>query len=100
MTAVVARINDLFTTAGYTLALMARALRFTPKIFFRWRAVVREMWIIGIESLPLCCFFLFLIGMVFAHNVGMGLIQFGQQEYVGGPVAFGMVRELGPWMTA
>lgn len=86
--------------AGYTLSLLFTALGFSRKVFFRWRFVIREMWVIGVQSLPLVCFFLFLIGMVFALQVGLGLQDFGQQDLIGTLVSNGMVRELGPWMTA
>jgi len=80
--------------------MLAEAARYLPRAPFRWRAVVREMWVIGVQSVPLACFFLFLIGMVFAQQTGIQLLEFGQENLVGRLVAAGMVRELGPWMTA
>jgi len=96
----IAKLNEFFAMAGYTLTLAATALSYSRKIFFRWRFVVREMWVIGVQSLPLVCFFLFLIGMVFALQVGLGLKDFDQEQLIGTLVSNGMVRELGPWMTA
>lgn len=94
------RFNNFFSAIGYTLSMFGRAMLYTPRIPFRWGAIRREMWIIGVESLPLACFFLFLIGMVFSLQTGVGLAPFGQEVLVGRLVSMGMVSELGPWMTA
>jgi phospholipid/cholesterol/gamma-HCH transport system permease protein len=90
----------ILRNAGHAATLFVSALRYTPNIPFRWKLVVREMWIIGVQSLPLACFFLFLIGMVFALQTGIQLEEFGQESLVGRLVSAGMARELGPWMTA
>lgn len=92
--------EQVLKNTGFTLTMLAEAVRYLPKAVFRWRAVVREMWVIGVQSLPLACFFLFLIGMVFAQQTGIQLLEYGQESLVGRLVAAGMVRELGPWMTA
>ncbi len=80
--------------------LFVRAVRYMPKALFRWKALKRELWIVGAQSLPLACFFLFLIGMVVALQTGVQLRDFGQEPFVGRLVAASMARELGPWMTA
>lgn len=96
----VAPVQRFFAMSGFCLMVLGRAVLYMPRVFFRWRAFTREMWVIGVQSLPLAGFFLFLIGMVFALQTGVELAYFGQEEFVGRLVAAGMVRELGPWMTA
>lgn len=94
------KLQAFFSFTGYCLSLLARALTYTPRVFFRWKALVREMWIIGVQSLPLACFFLLLMGMVFALVVGSTLVNYGSEGLVGQIVATGMISQLGPLMTA
>lgn len=94
------RPDQAIRTAGYSLRLFAEAVGYMRRAPFRWKSVVREMWVIGVQSIPLACFFLFLIGMVFAQQTGIQLLELGQENVVGRLVAAGMVRELGPWMAA
>jgi phospholipid/cholesterol/gamma-HCH transport system permease protein len=85
---------------GYTLMLMLNALGHVTDLHKRGRAVLTQMYVIGVESLPIACFFLMLVGMVFALQTGIELSRFNQTSLVGIIIAAGMVRELGPWMTA
>ena len=87
-------------TAGYTLVMMLNALGHITDLHKRGRAVLTQMYIIGVESLPIACFFLMLVGMVFALQTGIELSRFNQTSLVGIIISAGMVRELGPWMTA
>ena len=97
---ILARLQRFVEVTGQALELFAGTWRYSPRIFFRWREVIRQMWIIGVESLPLTCFFLFLIGMVSTLQVGVEVAKIGQEDYIGEFVAAGMVRGLGPFMTA
>ncbi|MCA8938386.1 MAG: ABC transporter permease, partial [Planctomycetes bacterium] len=94
------KVVGFFERAGECLVTLAGAARYSHHLPFRWRAFIRETWVVGVQTLPLACFFLFLIGMVFALQTGVALVQFNQEDIVGQLVAMGMVRELGPWMTA
>jgi phospholipid/cholesterol/gamma-HCH transport system permease protein len=87
-------------TAGYTLVMLLNALGHVTDLYKRSRAVFTQMYVIGVESLPIACFFLMLVGMVFALQTGIELSRFNQTSLVGIIIAAGMVRELGPWMTA
>jgi phospholipid/cholesterol/gamma-HCH transport system permease protein len=58
------------------------------------------MHVIGTQSLPIACFFMLLIGMVFALQTGIEFARFGQTNLIGLVIVSAMVRELGPWMTA
>lgn len=85
---------------GYTLVMMLNALGHITDLPKRARALLGQMFVIGVESLPIACFFLMLVGMVFALQTGIELARFNQTSLVGIIIAAGMVRELGPWMTA
>lgn len=86
--------------AGFTLALLLNALGHLTDVWRRGRAILTQMHVIGTQSLPIACFFLFLVGMVFSLQTGIELSRFGQTGLVGVIVSAAMVREVGPWMTA
>ena len=85
---------------GYTLLLMLNALGHVTDVVKRAGAIFTQMYVIGAQSLPIACFFLMLVGMVFSLQTGIELSRFNQTSLVGIIIAAGMVRELGPWMTA
>jgi len=86
--------------AGYTLMLLLTSLGHITDAWKRRRAIFTQFHVIGTQSLPIACFFLFLVGMVFALQTGIEFAKFGQVQLVGLVIAGAMVRELGPWMTA
>lgn len=86
--------------AGYTLVLLLESFGYVTQIWKRRRAVLTQMHVIGTQSLPITCFFMLLIGMVFALQTGIEFARFGQTNLVGLVIVSAMVRELGPWMTA
>jgi phospholipid/cholesterol/gamma-HCH transport system permease protein len=86
--------------AGYTLLLLVESLGHVTQIWKRRRAILNEMHVIGTQSLPIACFFMLLIGMVFALQTGIEFARFGQSNLVGLVIVSAMVRELGPWMVA
>lgn len=86
--------------AGYTLMVLLEALGYVTHIWKRRRSILNEMHVIGTQSLPIACFFMLLIGMVFALQTGIEFARFGQTNLVGLVIVSAMVRELGPWMTA
>ena len=85
---------------GYTLVMMLNALGHITDLYKRGRSIFTQMFVIGVQSSPIACFFLMLVGMVFALQTGIELSRFNQTSLVGIIIAAGMVRELGPWMTA
>jgi phospholipid/cholesterol/gamma-HCH transport system permease protein len=86
--------------AGYTLVLLLEALGHITQVWRRMRAILTQMHVIGTQSIPIASFFMLLIGMVFALQVGIEFARFGQVSLVGLVIVAAMVRELGPWMTA
>ncbi len=54
----------------------------------------------GVDALPIVALISFLLGLIMAFMSSIQLRQFGAGIYVASLVAFGMVSELGPIMTA
>lgn len=88
--------------AGFALLLLARTLGHAPTIVQRRprRALFRQMWVCGIASIPVTFVVSIFTGAILALNGGISLSKFGQEALMGGIVAVGMAREMGPFMTA
>jgi phospholipid/cholesterol/gamma-HCH transport system permease protein len=66
----------------------------------RWNVCMFYIKRAGVDGLPIVALLSFLLGMIIAFMSSLQLKQFGANLYVASLVGFGMVRELGPIMTA
>ena len=85
---------------GSTLALLARGLyevRGAPK---NWRRLFAQMKRVGNDTLPIAAAMAIFTGMVLAMHSGFKLREFGAEEATSVIVALGMVKEMGPVLTA
>jgi phospholipid/cholesterol/gamma-HCH transport system permease protein len=64
------------------------------------RLIVREIEVMGVESLPVALTAAVFTGMVFALQSAVNMARFGAETYVGPVVALAIFRELGPVLTA
>ena len=62
----------------------------------RWKHVVRQMSHLGVDSLTIVGLTMLFTGMVLTLQIGHELVRFGAQNTIGGIVAIGIGRELGP----
>ncbi|MCC6465457.1 MAG: ABC transporter permease [Planctomycetes bacterium] len=97
---ILAPIRSAMRGAGYTLVLLLESLGLFGHWWRRRRAIFSQMHVIGTQSLLITCFFMLLVGMVFALQTGIEFARFGQTNLVALVIVSAMVRELGPWMTA
>lgn len=67
---------------------------------FEFRETIRQIVLIGINSLPIVLLTGLFTGMVLALQTAYGLQRFGAKNYVGNIAGLGFVRELGPVLTA
>jgi len=63
------------------------------------KLTVEQMVKIGVDSLPLTLVTASFIGMVFALQIAGEFVKFGAGKFVGGVMAIGIARELGPAVT-
>ena len=82
--------------AGYTLALMARALFHVGSLArgHRLDALTRQMFICGVTTIPVTLVVSVFTGAILALNGGLTLEQFGQETLMGRIVAVSMTREV------
>ena len=91
---------DLFWYAGSLVLLLAQAVGGCFMRPLRLRAVVYEVWKIGVRSwfiVSICAFF---IGMVLAFESAYQMQRLGAEIYIASLVALSVVREIGPVISA
>jgi phospholipid/cholesterol/gamma-HCH transport system permease protein len=88
---IVTFLGDLLI-ALFKALLHPRSVRWSDFLFYVKRA--------GLDGLPIVALLSFLLGLIIAFMSSLQLKQFGANLYVASLVGFGMVRELGPIMTA
>ena len=83
------------------LGLLARSvMQFVLRRKFNTQLVVEQMTTVGFASLPIVLITVGCAGMVFSLYTSQGLVTHGAGEFAGYLVAFTVVRELGPIVTA
>lgn len=88
--------------AGYGLALLAQsAVQAGALVRSHYRAALyRQMFICGIQTIPVTLVVSVFTGAILALNGGISLEEIGQEDLLGRIVTVSMVREMGPFMTA
>ncbi|APE27104.1 MlaE family ABC transporter permease [Aurantiacibacter gangjinensis] len=93
-----AGVRDSIGFMGAVLVAMARLVRHPRR--FRMKALVRQMELVGVSSLPIIGLMSFLIGIVIAQQGAVQLQQFGAETLTVNLVGRITLRELGVLMTA
>ncbi len=94
------RFLNLVYYIGGTTVLFMRTVAWIPVPPIKRRHIIAQMKKIGVESLPIIFLINFFIGMVLALQSAYQMRQFQAEMYIASLVAFSMVRELGPVITA
>jgi phospholipid/cholesterol/gamma-HCH transport system permease protein len=63
------------------------------------RALVEQMFTVGIRSLPIITVVGMFTGMILALQTGLELRRYNQEVYIGSAVMVSLLREMGPFMT-
>ena len=93
-------LKNMAVDAGYVLRLLVHTLRWIPVAIFRTRPILRQVYIAGIQSLPVTMLVGVFSGMILALQTGITLQQFHIERFLGTVVLLSMCKELGPFMTA
>ncbi|MGE0432967.1 MAG: MlaE family ABC transporter permease [Planctomycetota bacterium] len=86
--------------AGYSCLMLLQTLRMFHLALPRWRTVVQQMYITGVQSLLVSMMFAGFAGMILALQTGIEIRKYGLESRIGSIVALSMLREMGPLMTA
>jgi phospholipid/cholesterol/gamma-HCH transport system permease protein len=94
-----AKITRSVETAGNDLVLLWRAARWTGSAWIKRREILKQCYVVGIESLPVTLIVLTFTGMIIAQQTGIELARYGQQDLIGALVSVTLAREMAPFMT-
>jgi phospholipid/cholesterol/gamma-HCH transport system permease protein len=90
---------ELMKLFGGTALLARRALSEGARPPYYFRLIGQQLYLIGVQSLPLVIITSASTGMVMALQFGLGLEKFGGKLYVPKIVSLSIVREMGPVFT-
>ena len=90
--------RGLVTFTGHLSADLAWSMRNIRQV--RWGDFVNAAVEAGISALPIVGLVAFLIGVILSFQAAIGMEQFGAVSFVGPLAALGIVREMGPLITA
>jgi len=90
--------HGLITFAGHLTADLVWSICNVRQV--RWGDFVNIAVEAGIKALPIVGLVSFLIGVILSFQAAIGMAQFGAVSFVGPIAALGIVREMGPLITA
>lgn len=88
----------LITFTGHLASDLFWSIRNIRQV--RWSDFVNAAVEAGINALPIVGLVAFLIGVILSFQAAIGMKQFGAVSFVGPLAALGIVREMGPLITA
>jgi len=91
---------SFYTQSGGMIILLFSTLRELALGPNDRRRLLRQMMVVGYETVPLALLIGLFTGMTLALGTGLVLAQFGQQRFIGAIVAESMIKEMGPVFTA
>jgi len=91
--------NRFFEYAGGLATMFGEVCRNVVTLNFRPSEVIRQAYFLGVESWTIVVLTSLFTGLVISLEAASQAVSYGLSQFVGGSVAFGEVRELGPMLT-
>jgi len=92
------RVINIMEGFGAVIILIGQIF-YQLKHIPRGRHVLRQMANLGVDTLPIVALTMLFTGMVITLQTAHEFIRYGAQSTIGGVVAIGVARELGPVLT-
>jgi phospholipid/cholesterol/gamma-HCH transport system permease protein len=92
--------NGFFSYAGGAAMLLGESASFIGRLRIRVKETINQAYLLGVQSWAIVLLTSLCTGMVFSLESANQAVQYGVGNLVGGAVAFTMVRELGPMLSA
>jgi phospholipid/cholesterol/gamma-HCH transport system permease protein len=89
-----------FEYAGGIVVLAGDSASFLVKLRIRFVETINQCFFLGMQSISIVLLTSLFTGMVISLESAQQAVQYGFGGLVGGAVAYGTVRELGPMLTA
>ena len=96
------RAVTAFSSVGRAVLLLAESLACLPGVLARREArasFVRQLYAAGIRTLPVITVVGLFTGMILGLQVGLILMRFNQEYFLGAAVMLTLLREMGPFVT-
>lgn len=90
------RLEGVFVEVGRFFITLWRVLLWTPRRPWDWKQLLRQMVVVGIQSLPVVLLTAMFTGMVLALQTFTVLQRVGAESFVASLVSLSTVRELAP----
>ena len=100
ISAIGARIIAAIYSAGYTMNMLLACGYWLRSLVKRWRMVFSQLYICGVQSLPVTIVVGVFTGMILSFQTGIVFRQYHLEDYLGLVVLVSMCKEVGPFMTA
>jgi phospholipid/cholesterol/gamma-HCH transport system permease protein len=91
---------EFFEYAGGIVILAGESTSFAMRLKIRFIETINQCYFLGVQSFSIVILTSLFTGMVISLESAVQAQQYGFGSFVGGAVAFGSVRELGPMLTA
>ena len=95
-----AETNGFFSYAGGAAMLFGESVGFIVRARVRVTETINQAYLLGVQSWAIVLLTSLCTGMVFSLESANQAVQYGVGNLVGGAVAFTMLRELGPMLSA
>jgi len=89
-------VLNFFETIGKVFFFTTSILLVIPYAFKRFSLLVKQIYFLGVLSLPIILTAGFFVGMVLSLQGYLVLVDYNSEEAVGTMVALSLIRELGP----
>jgi phospholipid/cholesterol/gamma-HCH transport system permease protein len=93
-------LRGFFGTFGAGTLFLLRIIANMPYALARPSLIIKQVYVTGVQSLVVIMLAGFFVGMVLALQGFLTLSRFGAEDTIGMVAALGLVRELGPVVTA
>jgi phospholipid/cholesterol/gamma-HCH transport system permease protein len=92
-------VRRFFAYAGGLALLLIDSGRYLLTLRFRFSEVMHQVYFLGVQSWPIIILTSLFTGMVISLEAAAQAVAYGFASFIGGTVATGEVRELGPMLT-
>jgi phospholipid/cholesterol/gamma-HCH transport system permease protein len=93
-------VRGFLQSLGASLIFLLRIIVNSPYALARPRLIIQQVYVTGVQSLVIIMLAGLFVGMVLALQGYLTLSRFGAEDTIGMVAALGLVRELGPVVTA
>jgi phospholipid/cholesterol/gamma-HCH transport system permease protein len=93
-------VVSLVEYLGKLAEMLAKTVYYVARLAIDWRLTFFQMSSMGINSIPIVFLVVSFTGMIMSLQITQQAAKFGTTQYIGGAIAYVMVRELAPVLTA